>query len=82
MNKYMFKVNDQKKLSLSMTLNKYLRTVYRKIIFQSCQNNMLLSKNILPHDHIWLGTMNQQLNETNFLLTEFHVLHKAPRQNQ
>ena len=78
----MFKVNDQKRLSLSMTLNKYLRTVYRKIIFQSCQNNMLLSKKILPHDYIWLGTMNQQLNETNSLLTEFHVLHKAPRQNQ
>ena len=82
MNKHMFKVNDQNRLSLSMTLNKYLRTVYRKIIFQSFQNNMLLNKKILPHDHIWLGTMNQQLNETNFLLTEFHVLHKAPRQNQ
>ena len=77
----MLNVNDQER-SLLLTLNKYLPIVYSKIL-QSFQNNMLLSKKIiLPHDHILLGIMNQQLNETNFLQIEFHVLHKAPRQNQ
>ena len=78
----MLNVNDQE-TSLLLTLNKYLPIVYRKILLQSFQNNMLLSKKIiLPHDHILLGIMNQQLNETNFLQIEFHVLHKVPRQNQ